>query len=552
MPISLLPPEVLARVFHFLVLEDPPCSPERDRGWMRATQVCRFWRQVAQDDSSLWATISWKLNPTNTELISEMLYRSRDAPLDIDLDFGVNFDIYGPQCREVLLMFPPHLPRIRKLRLYNLSVSHFDIIQSIYGREASALEHFELGFYGTFPVIFQDLGDTKLFKGQAPRLRTLFLSHVLIPWSLIPRGQLTHLKIVVFNEFFTADPLLGGGLNQFIDLLINCPGLETLALERCLPSKLAQLSHGQTIHLPRLSRLWLDGSSSRITNLMKMLNLPSSTTLHLHCMFENTLTHDDHLLLPIVSAKLRSPAPVEFQELSVTVTFYRKFSLEVTTSTTLPSSRSHQPQVFESDMDGDVEFVLKFDGLRLDRYPDLLGEVCEMLPISNLEFLSISSFHISDSVNWVRLFERCRKVTTMQVIGGGTNSFVRALTDERRDNRDNTPAQPARSSASPKDAPIFPKLTSLSLERQDFAEGQHPSGILFDVVERGLRQRRVSYEAPLEMLRIDNCSISAQRAEALQKLVQKFHWDQNEGFDLYDDVDDSDRYGLDCEEPMAL
>jgi hypothetical protein len=96
----------------------------------------------------------------------------------------------------------------------------------------------------------------------------------------------------------------------------------------------------------------------------------------------------------------------------------------------------------------------------------------------------------------------------------------------------------------------FPE-TDIPVVRQDFAEGQHPSSILFDVVERGLRQRKVVYKAPLEMLRIDNCFISAQRAQALQKLVQKFHWDEYEEFDLYDDLDDIDGYDSDCDEPMA-
>jgi hypothetical protein len=59
MPISLLPPEILARVFHLLVLKEPPFSGRRKRnlGWIRATHVCRHWRQVALDDSSLWAKI---------------------------------------------------------------------------------------------------------------------------------------------------------------------------------------------------------------------------------------------------------------------------------------------------------------------------------------------------------------------------------------------------------------------------------------------------------------------------------------------------------------
>jgi F-box-like len=555
-PISLLPPEVLARVFHFLVLEDPPCSPEQDRGWMRATQVCRFWRQVAQGDSSLWATISWKLDPTNTELISEMLYRSRDAPLDIDLDFGFglgfgfDFDIYGPQCREVLLMFPPHLPRIRKIRLYNLPMSHFDIFQRIYGREAPALEHFELGFSITSdsesPVVFQDLGDTTLFEGRAPRLRTLSLSHILVKWSRIPLVQLTQLKIAPYEEVSTnyiSPAVEFGDLTQFIDLLVNCPGLETLALEHCLPSQLAQLSHGQTIHLSCLSRLCLGGPSSRIMNLMKMLDLPSLTTLHLHCISEDSFTHDDHLLLPIVSAKLKSPAPVEFQKLSVTLTLKRSASFTVTASTTLPSSRSRQSEDIEADMDGDAEFILSFDGL--GNFSDLLKGVCKMLSISNLKFLSISSYYFGDTVNWAELFEGCTEVTTLQIIGLGASSFVWALTapeatnanpnkegkQKRTDNRDSTLAQPAGSTASRADAHIFPKLMFLSLKGLDFAEEYAPAGILFDVVKRGFLQRKVAYNEPLKMLRIDNCTIIAWRAEALQKLVQEFHWDKFQGPD---------------------
>jgi F-box-like len=78
-PISVLPPEVLARVFYFLlVFENPTYFGERNLGWIRATHVCRYWREVALDDSSLWATI-WGAS-TNTELISEMLTRAKNAP----------------------------------------------------------------------------------------------------------------------------------------------------------------------------------------------------------------------------------------------------------------------------------------------------------------------------------------------------------------------------------------------------------------------------------------------------------------------------------------
>ncbi|KAF8486841.1 hypothetical protein DFH94DRAFT_849382 [Russula ochroleuca] len=540
-PISVLPPEILARVFHFLVFEDPACSREQNLGWIRATHVCRFWRQVALNDSSLWATISGI--SAKTELISEMWARSRNVPLDIDIHLD------GASGLQVLHMFPPHLSHTRELRLHGPSMLHSGSVWGIYSREAPALEHFELRVPVRSPISFWYLGGTTLFKGQAPRLRTFSLSQVLIPWSLIPRGQLTHLKIVLIKEASTTDIPSCGDLNQLIDLLVNCPGLEILALERCLPSQLAQFPHGQTIHLPRLSRLSLGGSSSRITNLMKMLRLPSSTKLHLRCISEYTSAHNDHLLLPVVSAQLQGSAPVEFKYLSITLGCMWE-PLVVTASTSVPASRIRQFQGFEDGMDDDDnEFVLSFDRLpELGHRTDLFEGVCKMLPISNLEFLSLCA---SGSLNWVELFKPCTKLTTLQVIGPGTSSLVRALTapkvanarrswnwKKRRDRRDNTPAQPAGNTAAHAHMRIFPKLKLLSLKGLDFSEKEQPSGILFDVVDKVLRQRKAPRKAPLRMLRIDNCAISARRAKALQRLVQEFHWDGKEVFDEHEDVND--------------
>ncbi|KAF8486848.1 hypothetical protein DFH94DRAFT_841317 [Russula ochroleuca] len=187
-----------------------------------------------------------------------------------------------------------------------------------------------------------------------------------------------------------------------------------------------------------------------------------------------------------------------------------------------------------------------------------------MLPISNVDFLSVSATDIDDSVNWVGLSKHLTKVDMIQVIGRGrgTSSLVRALPTpkatttklsekgkkKRRDNKDNTQA---RSTGAPADAPtIFPKLANTALNTLDFNEGPHRSGILFNVVERGLQQRKATNKAPLKEPRIDNCVIivTAKRAKALQKLVQQFHWD-DDGFP--DEFEDFGDYDLDIVEPGA-
>ena len=395
----------------------------QDLGLIAATHVCRLLRQVAMDDSSLWARISGA--PANGELVSEMLARARNAPLDIDIDFE------GASDPEVLLLFPPHLSHTRELYLRGLDMRHLDGVRDICSQEVPALDRFEVEVSLNYPTITfrRELDGTTLFKGRAPKLRTISLFHIFIPWSFIPRGQLTQLEIYFSDEVLTSDAPLHADFNQLIDLLANCPELEVLVLESCLYSQPTHFSYGQTIHLPLLSRLRLGGSSSRVTNLLKMLKLPSSTTLQLYCSSENKSTRNHDLILPVVSAQLQSAVPIEFKGLSVTIGGMDNW-LRVTASTSPPKSRICQSQDFESDMEDD--FVLSFDGLVRK---GLIERVCKMLPISSLEFLSISSIDVDGivvgPVNWVELFKRCVEVTTMQAIGGGTSSLVRALTSPK-------------------------------------------------------------------------------------------------------------------------
>jgi hypothetical protein len=477
-----------------------------------------------------------------------MLARARSAPLNIDIHLD------GASGQEVLSVCLPHLSHSRKFRLFSRNTLRYGNVKDICYRgiccrEAPALEHFELGSSGTFPITFRGLDGTSLFKGQAPRLRTFSLSHVVIPWSHIPRGQLTQLKIVLSNEvpfYYVPDY---GGLNQLIDLLVDCPGLETLVLEHCLPSQLTQISPGQTIHLSRLSRLGLVGPSSRITNMLKMFKLPSSTRLFLHCVSENPspFTESDRPLPPVVAAHFRGPSPIEFKSLGVTIS-HRSRLLRVAASTAPLSQRSRQSKDFEYDVDGNAEFVLSFGGLsKLGNWTDLFEGVCEILPILNLDFLSVSTFDIRDSVNWVEVFKHCMEVSTMQAIGPGTRDLVRALTTPSAPNtkpngegKKKRRSTRGRSTAAPVQAPIFPKLTFLSLKSLDFAKYEHPSGVLFDAVEKGLQQRKAASKAPSMMLRIDDCVIHASRAKALRKLVREFHWDGKQGRRIFVGFDDSD------------
>jgi hypothetical protein len=546
-PISLLPPEILARVFHLLVLEETPYSDKQNSGWIRrTTHVCRHWRQVALGDSSLWARISVTPTNMNTTLISEMLARARNAPLEITVDL-----VASPN-PDVFLMFPPHLSHTRVLRLHSLSTIHSESVREIFSREAPALEHFELGVSVASPITFRDLGGTTSFKGKAPKLRAFCISQVCVPWSFIPRGQLTQLKIILLDEMSTTDAPSLGSARQFIDLLADCPALEILVLELCIPRDLSQSSRGRTVHLPHLSRLCVGGSSSRVTNLLKMLRIPSTATLHLRCVSENGYPHNDHHILPAVSTQFQTSAPVEFKSLRVTLSYMGRM-LDIVASTSLPPSVVQPPRDIEEDVDGEAEFVLSFDGLpEFRHWKEILERACKMLPISNLEFLSITTPDTIDSVNWADLFKPCANVTTIQAIGRGTSGFIRALTPPNSKKGKKKKRDDSGTSAMPAPGPIiFPNLTSLLLESLDFTETKPRSGILYDVLANGLRQRSSTYNVPIRKICVDHSVIPVKRANALKRLVTDFHWDGEEGlinaFDV--EVDDFGDYDSDFIEP---
>jgi len=544
-PISSLPPELLARIFHFSTLVEPPWSGVQKLGWIGVTHVCQRWRQVALDDSSLWARIVG-VSPS-AEWISEALVRARDAPL--------RFDIVDRPSPGVLSKFRPHMSHTRILRLPRLSIHDVRVVREICSLEAPVLEDFELGFLDASPLTFGFDGGMTLFKGHAPKLRRFITSHITIPWSLVPHGQLTQLRI---TSSWTPNPgiLSLYDPNQLFDLLLNSPRLKILYLEFCLPSVLSQVSHGEPIHLPRLSRLSLSGSTSHVTNFLKRLKLPSSATLRLYCISKDPSTYPDHLILPFISAHFHNPAPVEFKSFSVTA-HRRNRLISVAASISPTNSAVSNSSVLEDGRNSQPELILSFWRLPwFGHYSqgNILGQLCGMLAISNLKFLSISACDVVQGVNWYELFQHCKKITTIQAKGLGTSGLLGSLSppkssnvtsgrngkNRRHDERD-TQAQ-VTSTVGPCAAPTspFPKLTSLLLENLDFGEAMPRSKALYDDFACTLRRRKEN-KTPLKTLCIDRCVISTKQVNSLQRLVWEVRWDGDEG-PPYDESWDDDDY----------
>jgi hypothetical protein len=197
------------------------------------------------------------------------------------------------------------------------------------------------------------------------------------------------------------------------------------------------------------------------------------------------------------------------------------------------------------DTNSDAELTMSFHGLSLfsrSTQGGILAAVFGMLPISNLEFLSIWVPGFVSSVNWYELSQHCENVTTIQANGHGTDGFLRSL----------APLEPTKTTSGSKGdkgrcvnratgvqgtiniasthTPItpFPKLTSLLLKNLNFTFTMDRYGPLYDAFAYVLRRRRAN-NTPLNVLGLDHCVIPLDRAKDLGSYVQELRWDGDGG-----------------------
>jgi hypothetical protein len=235
---------------------------------------------------------------------------------------------------------------------------------------------------------------------------------------------------------------------------------------------------------------------------------------------------------------------VEFRSLRIAINSFNGL-IDVAAATTHTKSTFSDLHASEDDTDSDAELTISFDGLPSfghSMQEGILEDVFNMLPISNVEFLSISISAFNPSVSWSELSQRCEKVTTIQASGRGTGGFLRSLAPLK-------PTETISSSKGKKEkcangatqtqgvinitgaharSTPFPKLTSLLLENLDFGLDLAQYGVLYDVFSYVLRRRRAN-NTPLNMLGVDHCVITPDRAKGLKRYVQEFRWDGDEG-----------------------
>jgi hypothetical protein len=267
-PCSSLPPELLGRVFEFLLLPKQHRELTKHRhSWVAVTHVCKRWRTIALGHAALWSTIS----TVSKQPWDIFLQRSRTSLLSISASMSDSTPEYSQYIAE-------HLHRVRVLSLQTLSHIDQSILTSLLGATtAPELQVLRLRRTGHSSQVLPP----EFFSEVAPNVREIKLENFQFPWTTIaphivsldvsaewavPTENGTRLRK---PDFFT--------MQDILQCLSRMPNLRTLSLAR-LPNSLPLIritsggSHEpDLINLPHLTKIHLAGQVRPCVRFWRLL-----------------------------------------------------------------------------------------------------------------------------------------------------------------------------------------------------------------------------------------------------------------------------------------
>jgi hypothetical protein len=256
-----LPPEILTDIFHYIIwVSEGPVQSANWHLWL--TWVCRYWRQIALSDPTLWNAI-WFRDIPNFERSLAYLERSADAPLDIRIN---DTQARPLSLTEIQNLFKKILEKISNLRIVFIVLQEWDLIlfvlhsfRAVKERNLPMiLERFEMHRGGS-PYVQIGAGHEypnpiPLFGGATvPSFKYLSLNGIDIDWANSALTNLTKIDIRRIPQ--DKSPTLA----QFRELFARSPALRELILDGAGPSwkTFVPGMRVKPIHIPSLRVLIL-------------------------------------------------------------------------------------------------------------------------------------------------------------------------------------------------------------------------------------------------------------------------------------------------------
>ncbi|TFK54116.1 hypothetical protein OE88DRAFT_1805912 [Heliocybe sulcata] len=512
-PISKLPPEVLTQIFSICSQMEPfgppyPYGPTTPP-WIKITHVCRHWREIALNCSSLWHVIEF-ISPRWT---AEMLKRSKNAPLVVKADLTYRAPSFGMTVKQAL----DHVHRIKDLDL-TAPQQTLAMLSDTLARPAPFLESLRLSSQrvSAYMDTVYRIPDS-LFKATAPRLRCLELVNCEIDWNSVFLTNLTHLHIEKSHASDPGRPTMA----QFLKVLSSTPDLQSLRLKHAAPYDpydfTGDIDH---VDLPLLSKALVNDRPEYTAGVLSRLNMPHDVKLKLDCKAtsgkENTL---EQVLAVVGKYRLREVEErTHLESLRIMIEYG---SLQVIggsmQETCIPTLAALYPHMTAAVPQ--VDLILTWPGGPAnERTRSILSLVSASLDLHEVQSLHVYSSEPMPVESWSATFAKLTKLRSLKINGYRCSTLIECFA------RSTPVSRPQRETATI----IFPELRTISMNDADFSE-RLPENMEVDVFSafRDWLEFRMLREVPVDNITLANCThiSEAKVAELQQRIAGMVLWD---------------------------
>ncbi|KAF9482638.1 hypothetical protein BDN70DRAFT_918989 [Pholiota conissans] len=273
-PISCIPSEILEHIFSFVGCQSTVTDPvarasQQHLERVALTHVCRQWRSIAVNSSSLWVSLPIRMN----KWIRDILNRSKDTLHSVDIGLTELHDLTtGSGC---LFAFQ-NTHRLKEICIWGIDQLTALFLSSRLPKSAPKLESFKLVGH---PIVGGPPNIPNNVLNDTPRLRLLHLVNCDIDWGIhkLLQCSLTNLQLTDINP----NNMPTG--KQFIAVLKKMHGLQVLNLGNALPPRDI---HGtsswgpENIHLEKLQALRIKSSSTPAEDFFRNVTFPPTAVVH--------------------------------------------------------------------------------------------------------------------------------------------------------------------------------------------------------------------------------------------------------------------------------
>lgn len=501
-PISLLPPEILSRIFS-LVKSSLAYSYDA-LAWIKVTHVSTHWRSVGISSPTLWDTPP----PGNGPWVEEMLKRSKTVDLSVTTDFSSRA-LVSRNVAGLTIILRHSGSRIKHLELKNMTSLCEEVLELL-PASAPRLETLLLRGQAGRGSRHVCIPETAL--NNAENLCRLELSGVNIHWHHLYLSNITYLTLRNISD--TARPTW----TQFMDALAKMSKLESLDLKSMLDPAIkleADISSG-TIHLSCLQTLDVESPAAEIEMFFRHVAFPPTVLVRVKIIPQ---TREISEISTVISSIAQLYSCQEFRTLALR-----------DCESNGPNSVRFQlfPKVFESPnaMYLDAKPSANLKALTLEIMTSSSGgqlTVDEIVPEffkNGFPLGKVSHAEIATKANCRTLTDTLGKLPTLSYIRveqKSGESFVNAL-------------YPHSEAVDAEYFPLyFKNLVSISLsimfESQDIGVTQSEHDVDLEMLQDCLIQR---YEcgAEIQKLILDDCyRLDDDGAQELDNIVVDIQWD---------------------------